>query len=142
MRLAGIEDTANLLEKQLTSEISKMPLEEALTLARTFTHSLNLMGIADTHHRSWGFCNHITTKIFTSEVVNMHSVDSKYIHFFVVVAECIKSITLHNLQDLVMIYSTSYCKVELLQTSFTILFANRSSYNSYSITLKMVSICF
>ncbi|KAL1218534.1 Phosphoenolpyruvate carboxylase 4 [Cardamine amara subsp. amara] len=51
LRLAGIEDTANLLEKQLTSEISKMPLEEALTLARTFTHSLNLMGIADTHHR-------------------------------------------------------------------------------------------
>jgi len=52
LRMAGIEDTANLLEKQLTSEISKMPLEEALTLARTFTHSLNLMGIADTHHRS------------------------------------------------------------------------------------------
>ncbi|CAD5316679.1 unnamed protein product [Arabidopsis thaliana] len=51
LRMAGIEDTANLLEKQLTSEISKMPLEEALTLARTFTHSLNLMGIADTHHR-------------------------------------------------------------------------------------------
>ncbi|ESQ28387.1 hypothetical protein EUTSA_v10018058mg [Eutrema salsugineum] len=51
LRLAGIEDTANLLEKQLTSEISKMPLEEALTLARAFTHSLNLMGIADTHHR-------------------------------------------------------------------------------------------
>ncbi|AAF15070.1 putative phosphoenolpyruvate carboxylase; 69384-74546 [Arabidopsis thaliana] len=50
LRMAGIEDTANLLEKQLTSEISKMPLEEALTLARTFTHSLNLMGIADTHH--------------------------------------------------------------------------------------------
>ncbi|CAA7053539.1 unnamed protein product [Microthlaspi erraticum] len=51
LRLAGIEDTANLLEKQLTSEISEMPLEEALTLARVFTHSLNLMGIADTHHR-------------------------------------------------------------------------------------------
>ncbi|KAJ4867279.1 Phosphoenolpyruvate carboxylase 4 [Raphanus sativus] len=51
LRLAGIEDTANLLEKQLTCEISKMPLEEALTLARAFTHSLNLMGIADTHHR-------------------------------------------------------------------------------------------
>ncbi|KAF8095367.1 hypothetical protein N665_0335s0015 [Sinapis alba] len=51
LRLAGIEDSANLLEKQLTCEISKMPLEEALTLARAFTHSLNLMGIADTHHR-------------------------------------------------------------------------------------------
>ncbi|KAF3525328.1 hypothetical protein F2Q69_00050690 [Brassica cretica] len=51
LRLAGIEDTANLLEKQLTCEISKMPLEEALILARAFTHSLNLMGIADTHHR-------------------------------------------------------------------------------------------
>ncbi|CAN6933166.1 unnamed protein product [Brassica oleracea] len=51
LRLAGIEDTANLLEKQLSCEISKMPLEEALTLARAFTHSLNLMSIADTHHR-------------------------------------------------------------------------------------------
>lgn len=51
MRLAGMEDTANLLEKQLTSEISEMPLEEALTLARAFTHSLNLMGIADSHKR-------------------------------------------------------------------------------------------
>lgn len=51
MRLAGIEDTAELLEKQLASEISKMTLEEALILARTFSHYLNLMGIAETHHR-------------------------------------------------------------------------------------------
>lgn len=51
LRLAGIEDTAELLEKQLTSEISKMSLEEALTLARAFSHFLNLMGIAETHHR-------------------------------------------------------------------------------------------
>ncbi|GAV73296.1 PEPcase domain-containing protein [Cephalotus follicularis] len=51
MRLAGIEDTAELLEKQLGMEISKMTLEEALTVARAFSHYLNLMGIAETHHR-------------------------------------------------------------------------------------------
>ncbi|KAG6759687.1 hypothetical protein POTOM_036172 [Populus tomentosa] len=51
LRLAGIEDTAELLEKQLASEISKMTLEEALTFARAFSHYLNLMGIAETHHR-------------------------------------------------------------------------------------------
>ncbi|KAF8389824.1 hypothetical protein HHK36_024343 [Tetracentron sinense] len=51
MRMAGIEDTAELLEKQLASEISKMTLEEALTLARAFSHYLNLMGVAETHHR-------------------------------------------------------------------------------------------
>ncbi|XP_017971375.1 PREDICTED: phosphoenolpyruvate carboxylase 4 isoform X2 [Theobroma cacao] len=51
MRLSGIEDMAELLEKQLASEISKMTLEEALTLARAFSHYLNLMGIAETHHR-------------------------------------------------------------------------------------------
>ncbi|KAL3338501.1 hypothetical protein AABB24_027565 [Solanum stoloniferum] len=51
MRIAGIEDTAELLEKQLASELSKMTLEEALDLARTFSHYLNLMGIAETHHR-------------------------------------------------------------------------------------------
>lgn len=51
MRMAGIEDTAELLEKQLASEISEMTLEEALTLARAFSHNLNLMGIAETHHR-------------------------------------------------------------------------------------------
>ncbi|CAL5419094.1 unnamed protein product [Camellia sinensis] len=50
MRLAGIEDTAELLEKQLSSEMSKMTLEEALTLARAFSHYLTLMGIAETHH--------------------------------------------------------------------------------------------
>lgn len=51
MRLAGIEGTAELLEKQLALEMSKMSLEEALTLARAFSHYLNLMGIAETHHR-------------------------------------------------------------------------------------------
>lgn len=51
MRASGIEDTAELLEKQLISEISEMNLEEALTLARAFSHYLNLMGIAETHHR-------------------------------------------------------------------------------------------
>ncbi|KAL9275022.1 Phosphoenolpyruvate carboxylase 4-like protein [Drosera capensis] len=51
MRTAGIEDTAELLEKQLASELSKMDLEEGLTLARACSHYLNLMGIAETHHR-------------------------------------------------------------------------------------------
>ncbi|KAL6543748.1 Phosphoenolpyruvate carboxylase 4 [Orobanche gracilis] len=51
MRNAGLEDTAELLEKQLAAELSKMTLEEALTLARAFSHYLNLTGIAETHHR-------------------------------------------------------------------------------------------
>ncbi|KAM0932959.1 putative phosphoenolpyruvate carboxylase [Dioscorea sansibarensis] len=51
MRIAGMEDTAELLEKQLAKEISKIGLEEALSLARAFSHYLNLMGIAETHHR-------------------------------------------------------------------------------------------
>ncbi|XP_015942741.1 phosphoenolpyruvate carboxylase 4 [Arachis duranensis] len=51
MRQAGIVDMAEMLEKQLASELSKMTLEEALTLARAFSHYLTLMGIAETHHR-------------------------------------------------------------------------------------------
>ncbi|GAB2297086.1 Phosphoenolpyruvate carboxylase 4 [Dionaea muscipula] len=51
MRAAGIEDTAELLEKQLATELSKMDLEEGLTLARACSHYLNLMGIAETQHR-------------------------------------------------------------------------------------------
>ncbi|KAL3501634.1 hypothetical protein ACH5RR_036083 [Cinchona calisaya] len=51
LRNSGIEDTAELLEKQLATELSKMTLEEALSLARTFSHHLTLMGIAETHHR-------------------------------------------------------------------------------------------
>ena len=51
MRMAGIEDTAEMLERQLASELSEMTLEEAFSLARAFSHSLNLMGIAETHHR-------------------------------------------------------------------------------------------
>ncbi|CAM8884283.1 unnamed protein product [Rhodiola kirilowii] len=50
MRKAGVEDTAELVEKQLATEISKMTLEEAFTLARAFSHYLTLMGIAETHH--------------------------------------------------------------------------------------------
>lgn len=67
MRMAGIEDTADMLEKQLASEISKMTLEEALTLARAFSHSLNLMGIAETHHRLVDFqstCSLILVHLF------------------------------------------------------------------------------
>ncbi|CAI9096316.1 OLC1v1032421C1 [Oldenlandia corymbosa var. corymbosa] len=51
LRNAGIVDTAELLDKQLATELSKLTLEEALSLARTFSHQLNLMGIAETHHR-------------------------------------------------------------------------------------------
>lgn len=55
MRMAGIETTAQQLEEQLASEISKMSLDEAFTLARAFSHYLNLMGIAETHHRYYDF---------------------------------------------------------------------------------------
>ncbi|KAL5078788.1 hypothetical protein RYX36_007209 [Vicia faba] len=51
MRQAGIEDMADMLEKQLASELSNMTLEEAQTLARAFGHYLTLMAIAETHHR-------------------------------------------------------------------------------------------
>lgn len=51
MRIAGIEDAAEVLEKKLALELSSMTLEEAASLARTFSHYLNLMGIAETHHR-------------------------------------------------------------------------------------------
>lgn len=51
MRQPGMEDLAEMLEKQLASELSKMTLEEALPLARAFSHHLTLMGIAETHHR-------------------------------------------------------------------------------------------
>ncbi|KAJ4765390.1 Phosphoenolpyruvate carboxylase [Rhynchospora pubera] len=51
MRAAGMEDVADNLEKQLMSEFSKMTLDEAFTLARAFSHYLNLMGVAETHHR-------------------------------------------------------------------------------------------
>ncbi|ONK66264.1 uncharacterized protein A4U43_C06F5910 [Asparagus officinalis] len=50
MRSAGMESTAELLEKQLSAEISKTTLEEAIALARSLSHHLNLMGIAETHH--------------------------------------------------------------------------------------------
>ncbi|KAK4260904.1 hypothetical protein QN277_003965 [Acacia crassicarpa] len=51
MRQAGIEEMAELVEKQLASQLSEMTLEEALTLARAFSHYLTLTGIAETHHR-------------------------------------------------------------------------------------------
>ncbi|KAG6511588.1 phosphoenolpyruvate carboxylase 4-like [Zingiber officinale] len=51
MRSIGMEEAADLLDKQLATDISKMTLEDALSLARAFSHYLNLMGIAETHHR-------------------------------------------------------------------------------------------
>ena len=51
MRMAGVENAAEWLTKQLEQEISNMTLEEAVPLARAFSHYLNLTGIAETHHR-------------------------------------------------------------------------------------------
>ncbi|KAI3763916.1 hypothetical protein L2E82_13914 [Cichorium intybus] len=52
IRASGIEKTAEFLEKQLASELSKLTLEEALKLGRAFSHFLSLMGIAENHHRA------------------------------------------------------------------------------------------
>ena len=51
MRIAGIEDAVKVLKKKLALELSSMTLEEAASLARDFSHYLNLMGIEETHHR-------------------------------------------------------------------------------------------
>ncbi|TVU22248.1 hypothetical protein EJB05_31932 [Eragrostis curvula] len=51
MRAAGMEDTAVVVERQLEAELAAMSLEDALCLARAFSHYLNLVGIAETHHR-------------------------------------------------------------------------------------------
>ncbi|KAK3160124.1 hypothetical protein QOZ80_1BG0055490 [Eleusine coracana subsp. coracana] len=51
MRAAGMEDTAAVVERQLEAELAAMSLEDALCLARAFSHYLNLVGIAETHHR-------------------------------------------------------------------------------------------
>jgi len=51
MRTAGMEETAEMLEKQLMSELTKMNLEEALTFSRALSQYLNLLSIAETHHR-------------------------------------------------------------------------------------------
>ena len=51
MRTAGMEDTAAVVERQLEADLAAMPLEDALCVARAFSHYLNLMGIAETHHR-------------------------------------------------------------------------------------------
>ena len=51
MRIAGIKDAAEVLKKKLALELSSMTLEEETSLARDFSHYLNLMGIAETHHR-------------------------------------------------------------------------------------------
>ncbi|KAL5074803.1 hypothetical protein RYX36_013787, partial [Vicia faba] len=52
MRQAGIVNMGEILEKQLASELSKMTLQEAFTLARAFSHYLTMMGKAETHHRN------------------------------------------------------------------------------------------
>ena len=50
MRAAGMEDTAAVVERQLEADLAAMPLEDALCVARAFSHYLNLMCIAETHH--------------------------------------------------------------------------------------------
>lgn len=51
MRMAGVDHAAIWLSKQLEKELKGMDLDEAVPLARAFSHYLNLMGIAETHHR-------------------------------------------------------------------------------------------
>ncbi|KAG0536943.1 hypothetical protein BDA96_03G105500 [Sorghum bicolor] len=51
MRAAGMEDTAAVVERQLEADLAAMSLDDALCVARAFSHYLNLMGIAETHHR-------------------------------------------------------------------------------------------
>lgn len=51
MRMAGVTNAEDWLSKQLEDEVSSMELEETVPLARTFSAYLNLMGIAETHHR-------------------------------------------------------------------------------------------
>jgi phosphoenolpyruvate carboxylase len=51
MRGAGMEDTAAVVERQLEAELSAMSLEDSLSIARAFSHYLNLTGIAERYHR-------------------------------------------------------------------------------------------
>ena len=51
MRGAGMEDTAAVVERQLEGELSAMSLEDSLSIARAFSHYLNLTGIAERYHR-------------------------------------------------------------------------------------------
>ncbi|CAO2180597.1 unnamed protein product [Urochloa humidicola] len=51
MRAAGMEDTAAVVDRQLEADLAAMSLEDALCVARAFSHYLNLIGIAETHHR-------------------------------------------------------------------------------------------
>eukprot|EP00850_Spirogloea_muscicola_P006574 SM000031S11583 [mRNA] locus=s31:530160:538185:+ [translate_table: standard] len=51
MRTTGVEEAAEWLSRQLEKELGNMTLQEAVPLARAFSHYLNLMGIAETHHK-------------------------------------------------------------------------------------------
>ncbi|CAM0879308.1 unnamed protein product [Alopecurus aequalis] len=51
MRGAGMEDTAAVVERQLEAELAAMSLEDSLSIARAFSHYLNLTGIAERYHR-------------------------------------------------------------------------------------------
>ncbi|XP_024533989.1 phosphoenolpyruvate carboxylase 4 [Selaginella moellendorffii] len=51
MRAAGVDDASEWLSRKLRDELENMSSEEAVPLTRAFSHYLNLMGIAETHHR-------------------------------------------------------------------------------------------
>ncbi|KAM0852641.1 hypothetical protein ACQ4PT_051647 [Festuca glaucescens] len=51
MRGAGMEDTGAAVERQLEAELAAMSLEDSLSIARAFSHYLNLTGIAERYHR-------------------------------------------------------------------------------------------
>jgi phosphoenolpyruvate carboxylase len=76
MRAAGMEDTAAVVERQLETDLAAMPLEDALCLARAFSHYLNLMGIAETHHRYRP--RRLTYHIFISMLFYTHSAFCKH----------------------------------------------------------------
>lgn len=51
LRSTGLEAQSDLLRVELEGRLSGLSQEELLPLARAFSHYLNLMGIAENHHR-------------------------------------------------------------------------------------------
>lgn len=51
MQTTGVYEAADCLNEILYKELSSMNLEDIIPLSRAFSHYLNLMGIAETHHR-------------------------------------------------------------------------------------------
>jgi phosphoenolpyruvate carboxylase len=67
MRAAGMEDTAAVVERQLEAELAAMSLQDALSLARAFSHYLSLIGIAETHHR---YSRRVLVHSYTHDMVS------------------------------------------------------------------------